>query len=52
MYHTLLSFLKKFNILGDGQNGFRDNKSNEVACHTSIENTEQALDKNVPVVGK
>ena len=26
MYHRLLSFLKKFNILADEQSGFRDNK--------------------------
>jgi hypothetical protein len=51
MYHRLLSFLKKFNILADAQNGFRDNKFNETACHTYTENTEQALDKNVHVGG-
>ena len=51
IHHRLLSFLKKFNILADAQNGFRNNKSNETACHTFIENSEQALDKNVHVVG-
>jgi len=34
MYHRLLSFLKKFNILADEQNGYWDNKSTETACHT------------------
>jgi hypothetical protein len=51
VYHRLLSFLKKFNILADAQKSFRDNKSNETACQTFIENNEQALDKNVQVVG-
>ena len=51
MYHMLLSFLKKFNILTDEQNGFRDNKSTETACHTFIENIQQALDNNLHMVG-
>ena len=51
MYHRLLSFLKKFNILADEQNGFRDNKSTETACHTFIENIQQSLDNNLHVVG-
>ena len=51
MYHRLLSFLKKFNILADVQNGFRDSKSNKTACHTFTENIQRALDKNVHVVG-
>jgi len=51
MYHILLSFLKKLNILANEQNGFRDNKSTEAACHSSIDNIEQALDKNLHVVG-
>jgi hypothetical protein len=50
MYHILLSFLKKFNILTNEQNGFRDNKSTEAACHSSIDNFQQALDKNLRVV--
>ena len=36
MYHRLLSFLKKFNILADEQNAFRDNKSTDTACHIFI----------------
>jgi hypothetical protein len=47
----MLSFVKKFNILADVQNGFRDNKSKETACHTFTENIQRALDKNVHVVG-
>ena len=31
MYDRLLSFLKKFNILTDEQNGFRNKKSTETA---------------------
>ena len=33
IYHRLLSYLQKFRILADEQNGFRDNKSTETACH-------------------
>ena len=52
IYHILLSFpKKKFNILANEQNGFRDNKSTEAACHSFIENTQQTLDKNLHVVG-
>jgi len=48
MYHR---FLKKFIILADEQNDFRDNESTETACHTFIENIQQALDKHLHVVG-
>jgi len=44
-------FLKKFSIIADEQIGLRDNKSTETACHTFIENIQQALDKNLHVVG-
>ena len=51
MYNRLLCFLKKFNILTDEQNGFRDNKSITTACHTFIEKIQQALDNNLHAVG-
>ena len=51
MYNRLLSFLKKFNILTDEQNGFRNTKSTETACHTFIENIQQALDIKLHAVG-
>jgi len=51
MYNRLYSFLNKFNILSDKQNGFRNNKSTTTACHTLIENIQQALDCNLHVVG-
>ena len=51
MYHRLLIFLKKFNISAGEYMGFRGNKSTETACHTFIENTQQALDTNLHVVG-
>ena len=51
VYHRLLSFLKKFSILTDEQNGFRDNKSTEIVCHTFIENIEHALDNNLHMIG-
>jgi hypothetical protein len=51
MYNRLLSFLNKFNILTDEQNGFRNNKSTETACQIFIENIQQALDNNLHVVG-
>ena len=38
MYNSLFSFLKKFNILTEEQNSFRNNKSTETACYTFIEN--------------
>lgn len=44
-------FLKKFIILADEQNSFRDSASTAAACHTFIENIQQALDKNLRVVG-
>ena len=50
MYCKLLSFLKKFNIPADVQNDFRDNKSTETACHTIVENIQQALDNNLHMV--
>ena len=37
--------------MADEQNGFRDNKSTETACHTFIENIQKALDNNLHVVG-
>ena len=51
MYNRLLCFLKKFNILTDEQNVFRDNKSTMTACHTFIENVQQALDNNLHAIG-
>jgi hypothetical protein len=51
MYNRLLGFLKKFKILTDEQNGFRDNKSTTTACHTFIEQVQQALDNNLHAVG-
>jgi hypothetical protein len=51
MYHRLLPFLKKFNILADEQKGYRDNKSTETACHTRMESIQRALDNNLHVVG-
>ena len=50
MYHRLLSFLKKFNIITDEQNGFRDNKYTETACHIFIENIQKAFHNNLHVV--
>jgi hypothetical protein len=51
MYNRLFSFLKKFNILTNEQNGFRNNKSTITACHSFIENIQQALDNNLHTVG-
>ena len=51
IYNKLLCFLKKFNILTDEQNGFRDNKSIATACHIFIEKIQQALDNNLHAVG-
>jgi len=48
MYHR---FLKNFIVLADEHSGFRDNECTETACHTFIENIQQAFDKNVHVVG-
>jgi lactate dehydrogenase-like 2-hydroxyacid dehydrogenase len=49
--HRLFFSLKKFNILASEHIGFWDNKSIETACHTFIENIQQALDTNLLVVG-
>ena len=51
IHHRLLSFLTKFNILTEEQNGFRHNRSTETACHTFIEDVQRALDKNLHVAG-
>ena len=51
MYNRLSSFLKKFNILTDEQNGFRNNKSTITACHAFIETIQQALDNNLHAIG-
>jgi hypothetical protein len=51
MYNRLLSFVQKFKILTDELNGFRQNKSTTTACHTFIENIQQALDNNLHAVG-
>lgn len=51
MYNRLLIFLKKYKISAVEHIGFRDNKSTETACHTFIENIQQALDTNLHVVG-
>ena len=51
MYNRLLYYLKKFKILTDEQNRFRDNKSTTTACHTFIEQVQQALDNNLHAVG-
>jgi hypothetical protein len=48
MHHR---FLKKFIILADERSGFRDIESTETGCYTFIENIQQALDKNLHVVG-
>jgi lactate dehydrogenase-like 2-hydroxyacid dehydrogenase len=40
----LFFYLKKFNISASEHIGFWDNKSIETACHTFIENIQQALD--------
>ena len=51
MYNRLLCFLKKFKILTDEQNGFRDNKSTTTACHIFIEQVQHALDNNLYAIG-
>ena len=42
---------KKVQYFSRQKSGFRDNKSTETACHTFTENIQQALDKNLHVVG-
>jgi len=51
MYNRLLCFLKKLKVLTDEPNGFRDNKSTTTACHTFIEQVQQALDNNLHAAG-
>ena len=48
--HFVILSKKKFNILSNEQNGFRDNKPTEAACQSFIDNIQQALDKNLHVV--
>jgi hypothetical protein len=43
MYNRLLSLVEKYNILAEGLNGFRGNKSTETVCQAFIENVQQAL---------
>jgi hypothetical protein len=49
--HFFNPFYKKFNILINERTGFKDNKSTKAACHSFIENIQQALDKHFHVVG-
>ena len=51
MFTGYYHFLKKFSITADEQSGLKDNKSTDTTCYTFIENIQQALDKNLHVVG-
>jgi hypothetical protein len=46
-----MSFVEKHNILSDSQNGFRENKSIEMASQAFIENIQKALDNRLLVTG-
>jgi hypothetical protein len=51
MYKRLISFLHKNNILSNEQFCFRQGKSTELACHTFLNNIQEAIDKKYQVIG-
>jgi hypothetical protein len=51
MFKKLLSFLKKHNVLTDAQHVFMDNKSTKTASQTFLESVQEALDRQLHVVG-
>jgi hypothetical protein len=51
IFKRLLSFLKKHNLLTDAQHGFMDNKSTKTASQTFLESVQDALYRQLHVVG-
>ena len=51
VYNRLISFVTKYAILTEVQNGFRKNKSTETASQTFIESIQEAMDRRLHVIG-
>jgi hypothetical protein len=51
IYYRLLSFLMKHDILTNVQHGFMVNRSTETASQLFIESVQEALDRNLHVIG-
>jgi hypothetical protein len=51
MYNRLTVFLNKYNILTEGQNGFREKKYTDTAIHSYIVRMHKALDSGQPAIG-
>jgi hypothetical protein len=47
----MISFVTKYNILTEVQNGIRKKKSTETASQTFIENIQQSMDRRLYVIG-
>jgi hypothetical protein len=50
MCKRLNSFIEKKNILSNAQFGFRQGKSTEYACHTFLNNIQEAMENKLQVV--
>jgi hypothetical protein len=51
IFKRLLSFLKRHNVLIDAQHGFMDNKSTKTVSQTFLESVQEALNRQLHVVG-
>jgi len=51
MYDRLTMLLKKYNILTEVQNGFREKKSTNTAIQSFIERIQGALDSGLQEIG-
>ena len=51
MFNKMYSFIKKYQILGNSQFGFRNGHNTELAVMHTIKSITNALDKDVPVIG-
>ena len=51
MYDRLTMLLKKYNILTEAQNGFREKKSTNTAIQSFIERIQGALDSGLQEIG-
>jgi hypothetical protein len=51
VYNRMISFVTKYNILTEVQNGFRKNKSTETASQTFTEKMREAMHRRLYVTG-
>jgi len=51
MYDRLTMLIKKYDILVEAQNGFREKKSTNTAIQSFIERIQEALDSELQKIG-